>query len=428
METLDLEIADQPSTDALASITRAEVDVQIATAKKYPRTLSKVKQAMLSFATLDEETAISCGYAVPRGGKMIKGPSIRMAEIALSCFGNLKAGARPIVTTTSGDNPHVIVQAVVHDLENNVAISIEKRRRITGKKKNGGKPDDDDINIAVNACAAIALRDAIFKVVPRAIINPVYEQAMKLAAGDVKSLVTRRTRALEVLKQMGATEQRILNAVEARTIDDIDIEKLDTLNHLRTSLKEGTLTLEEAFPDVQPKVTTTTATPSTKADSTPAPEAPAAAPEQPANVVGMPDPREELRAALVERGVPEEKYLGYLHSKALLGKEFNTWELALKKLTKTQAKKHLDNIDSLVAAINGGAPATANAPSQAATSKDSLAALMQTDGIAPEAFRSWADMSGALEAGQEYSDLTEDRAAAILKNWATIKPQIVIQG
>ena len=81
---------------------RAQIDVQISTAHRFPRTLSRVKQDMLSFATLDEETAQSCFYTLPRGGKVIQGPSIRMAEIAISCYGNMRSGARVISTNASG--------------------------------------------------------------------------------------------------------------------------------------------------------------------------------------------------------------------------------------------------------------------------------------------------------------------------------------
>ena len=57
----------QPS--ALEAISRAEVDMQIATAKRYPRDVSKVKQGMLSIATVDEETAAACFYTLPRYSK-----------------------------------------------------------------------------------------------------------------------------------------------------------------------------------------------------------------------------------------------------------------------------------------------------------------------------------------------------------------------
>jgi hypothetical protein len=253
---------EQNNTEALSTITKAEIDMQIATAKRYPRVVSKVKASMLSYATLDEETAQGCFYSLPRGGKNIQGPSIRLAEIAASCFGNMKAGTRPIQTVTQGDNPHVIVQAVAFDIENNTCISIEKRGRIFRKK--GKMPgqfrdvDEDDINLAVNRCSAIALRDAIFKIVPLALVKPVMDEAKRVAIGDVKSLSAKREKVVERLKAMGAPLPNILAKVGATKIEDIDLEKLETLIGLGTALKDGETTLEDAFPAPATKAAATT--------------------------------------------------------------------------------------------------------------------------------------------------------------------------
>ena len=246
----ELQIADSVNEApvAIELQERAQVDVQISTARRFPRTLSKVKADMLSFATLDEETAQSCFYTLPRGGKVIQGPSIRMAEIAISCYGNVRVATRVVGTVTNGENPHVTVQAAMHDLERNVAVQIEKRRRIVGKKSKGGKIDEDDINLAVNACSAIAFRDAAFKVIPQALIKPVYEQAKKVAVGDVSSVVVKRTKIVDKLKQMGATEERILARVDAAKVEDVGLDKLEVLIGLGTALKDGETSLEEAFP------------------------------------------------------------------------------------------------------------------------------------------------------------------------------------
>jgi hypothetical protein len=251
VEVLPPRLDDQQASGPLEAIERASIDMQIATAHRFPRKMSKVKDDMLSIATLDEETAQACFYTLPRGGKTIQGPSVRLAEIAVSCYGNLRAGFRVIETVANGEHPHVVVQAVAHDLEKNVFISIEKRRRITAKKKNAGVVDEDDINLACNACGAIAFRDAVFKVVPQALIRPVYLKAKQLAVGDVKSLAAKRTAVVDRLKQMGVTEDRIFAVVEARKIDDIDLSKLEILIGLGTAIKEGETTLEAAFPPAQ---------------------------------------------------------------------------------------------------------------------------------------------------------------------------------
>src|SRR5450631_3785003 len=69
------------------SLARAEVDQQITTAHAYPRSIARAVKGIMTLATLDEQTAEECVYALPRGGKAIKGPSIRFAEIIGSQWG-----------------------------------------------------------------------------------------------------------------------------------------------------------------------------------------------------------------------------------------------------------------------------------------------------------------------------------------------------
>lgn len=246
--------------DVVSSVERAQIDSQIATAQQYPKhqgkQLSKVKENMMSFATLDEETAASCFYTLPRGGKNIQGPGIRLAEIAVCCYGNIRNAARSLKVDADSDKPHVIVQAICHDLENNVAVSVEKRRRILPKKdyKTGQyKPiDDDDINLAVNSGIAIAFRDAAFKVIPLALVKPVYEKAKQVAIGDAKTLANKRAECIERLQKMGVPQENILATLECRKVEDIGLTELGILIGLGTAIKDGNTTIEDAFPFTLP--------------------------------------------------------------------------------------------------------------------------------------------------------------------------------
>lgn len=235
------------SSSALESLSRAEIDVAISTARRYPRELSTVKKNMLTFATLDQETAEGCFYTLPRGGKNIQGPSVRLAEIAVSCYQNIRAGSRILQTVVDGPNPHVVVQAVAMDLEKNVSVSIEKRRRIT-KKKAKNTIDEDDINLAANAGSAIAFRDAVFKVIPLALIKPVFEQAKKVAIGDAQTFGTKRAKWFEHFGKMGIIPARVLARLERKAIDDVALEDIGILIGINNALKDNEITLEDAFP------------------------------------------------------------------------------------------------------------------------------------------------------------------------------------
>ena len=76
-EEVAVEVVD---TNSIEQAERAAVDVQIATAKKWPmhsdkRQIETVKTQILELATMDEETAESCFYVLPRAGKKIPGAS-----------------------------------------------------------------------------------------------------------------------------------------------------------------------------------------------------------------------------------------------------------------------------------------------------------------------------------------------------------------
>lgn len=266
-----------PETTALEQMERASIDVQITTAKKYPRALGAVKQQMLQFATLDTETAAGCFFTLPArkggDGKPIQGPSIRMAEIALSTFQNLRAGARVI----SDDGKMITAQGVCHDLQNNVCISVEVKRRVTTKE--GRRFSDDMVVMTGNAACSIALRNAVFRVVPLALVKPIYEAAKKVAVGDAKTLVTRRADAITHFGKMGVTKDKILATLGVKTVEDIGLEHLEILIGYSNAIKDGDTSIDEVFNQVPaqtaPQFTPATAAPSSSATVPVEPKAPA---------------------------------------------------------------------------------------------------------------------------------------------------------
>ena len=240
-----LEVVDSGQMDRL---TRTEIDVQIATAHRFPRSVTKFKSDALSLVTMDEETAASCFYKLPRGGKKIPGPSVRLAEIVGSCWGNMRYGARVV----GEEKGFIIAQGVAHDLEKNVSSSIEVRRRITDK--NGRLYNTDMIGVTANAACSIALRNAIFKVIPKTFVNTLYDAAVKVAVGDASTLSERRTKAFDYfIQKMGVSEERILNMLEKKGIADVDLDDLELLTGLKTALKEGDASIDATFPQEREK-------------------------------------------------------------------------------------------------------------------------------------------------------------------------------
>ena len=75
---------------------KATIDMQISTAKAYPRNITRATENAIATVTMDKETASTCTYAVPRSGKMISGASVHLAKILAQYWGNLRIEAKVI--------------------------------------------------------------------------------------------------------------------------------------------------------------------------------------------------------------------------------------------------------------------------------------------------------------------------------------------
>jgi hypothetical protein len=229
------------SESSLATIVRAEIDGQIATAKAYPRSLKMFLDKATSMATVTEEVAASCTYALPRGGKSLEGPSVRLAEIVCSTYGNIRAGARVI----ANDGKTITAQGICHDLETNNSVTVEVKRKITDKN---GKTFSEDMQVVTgNAACAIAYRNAVYKVVPYALVQEVYDKAKEVARGNAETLVKRRDKALVYFHEMGVKDSQICEVLDIKKVEDIDLDKLATLRGMVTLIKNGESTIHDLF-------------------------------------------------------------------------------------------------------------------------------------------------------------------------------------
>lgn len=239
------EIIEIKQAEVLQAINRSEVDMQIATAKQYPRHIPTVLNRIETLATLDAEIAEDCFYVLRRkgesGGNTIEGLSVRMAEIIAGAWGNLRIQTRII----GNDGKTITAQGVCHDLETNVAVSMEVKRRITDR--NGRTYSEDMQVVTGSAAAAIAFRTVVLKVVPKAVTKKVVANVKQVALGQAIDLETSRQRMVEYFAKLGVTEELLLEYLELTKREEIDKERVFELRALANAIKEGTTTVQEAF-------------------------------------------------------------------------------------------------------------------------------------------------------------------------------------
>lgn len=280
-----------PTATALEVQERASIDIQIATAHKFKRSLAAFTKQATAYATVDDETAESCIYRRPVGKDkngnqtFAEGMSVRMAEIVAACFGNLRVACRIVERTPR----HVVAQGVAHDLETNYLATSEVIESTINKY---GKPYDERMQIVVaKAALAKARRDAIFSVVPRALAKPVEREVRKVLYGDAKSLAKRRALAEGWINKIGIDPERVFAALGISGIEEMNEKELETLTGLKTAIKDGDITPDEAFPKKQAEKPALEK--KSPIEAPPPAPAPASAPT-PANDVANPGDTDEL--------------------------------------------------------------------------------------------------------------------------------------
>lgn len=241
------EIIEIKQAEVLQAINRSEIDMQVSTAKQYPRNLPEVLNKIATYATMDTETASDCFYVLRRGGgqngggSTIEGLSVRMAEIIAGAWGNLRVQTRII----GNDGKTVTAQGICHDLETNVAVSVEVKRRITDKY---GKTFSEDMQVVTgNAASAIAFRNAVLKIVPKAVTKRVIADVKQVALGQSLDLETSRQNMIQYFAKLGVSEELLLEYLGLKKREEIDKEAVFELRATANAIKEGTTTVEESF-------------------------------------------------------------------------------------------------------------------------------------------------------------------------------------
>ena len=327
------------SGTALERIEKATIDVQIATAHQYPRSMALFKKRAMEMVTLDEETAQSCIYRRPVGKKgnqveYAEGKSIRMAEIVGACYGNLRVGSILVEQTER----FVKARGMAHDLESNFAASSEV---VESTVDRDGRPYSERMRLVVaKATLAKARRDATFQVVPGALCKSLEDAARTTAIGTTATLGKRRTLVLDWINKAGITEARVWKALGIKGLEDVGLKELETLTGIKTAIKDGDISVEEAFP--REPVAMPKELPDNEAGKQPEPQKP----KKPADKLretrteepAQPEPLERLLIAWQEFGGTEGQLLSVLRADKILGQMDS-----LEKLTAQQ-----------VAALEGG--------------------------------------------------------------------------
>lgn len=232
-------------TSVVEAQSRAEIDISIATAKRYPRNVDLAIQRSIATVTRSKEVAETCHYSLPRGGKAIQGPSVHLARIIASEYQNIRVDSKVVDIGQT----MLTAQSVCMDLESNFAVRTEVKRRIVDR--NGKRFKEDMIVVTANAALSIASRNAILQVIPRSITDEIYSAVQKSLLGnltDGQKLIKKRQDVLNGYKKTyNVEESEILELLNIETINQIKEPQLLELIGLAQAIKDGDTTVAQSF-------------------------------------------------------------------------------------------------------------------------------------------------------------------------------------
>lgn len=238
----------------VSAISRAEVSQQIATARAYPRSINQFWKDALEMVMLDKDSAGKMYYRLKRRGKdgvkIIEGPSIRLAEVAVAAWGHTYWGSRPVAR----DETVVRCQGIAWDMQKNNRRLVEVTRRIT--TTDGHRYSEDMITVTEQAASQIAARNAVFGVIPRVYVDSLVKKAKEVFIGEAGSIAEKRIKAIEEFAKIGVRKEDVFKISGKQGFEDLTIDDLIDLRGLLTAIEEGQITIQEVLAGANAEETT----------------------------------------------------------------------------------------------------------------------------------------------------------------------------
>lgn len=209
---------------------------------KTARAIARIPEKSMEYCKAmiqDPEFAAEMIWNKPISGKMMEGPSARLAEIAAAGWGNLAVAGNIIETTGTT----ITAEGLAVDIERNLYYRVTETKSILDKS--GKRFPQHLILTTGKAAESTAMRNATFKAIGGAFITKLMEHAREVASrGDIKG---RMSKALNYFTRQGVSSKEILDYLHIASIDQAQFTHLQQLESLYVALRDGETTLEEAF-------------------------------------------------------------------------------------------------------------------------------------------------------------------------------------
>lgn len=270
------------ATQALVAKARADIEARWIMAMRRPRNPDDVRQ-MIMKECRRPGFAKAATYSVPRGGKAIVGLSIRFAEVAARCMGNMPIEVQTIYDSDS----ERIVRVTVTDLETNTTYSrdltikktVERKQLARGQRPLGERTNsygdrvfivqgtDDDVAVKEAAMVSKAMRTLILRLIPGHIQDEAEALCIQIARDQAaKDPDGERVRMLDAFASL-AIYPSDLEVYLGHTTERLAPAELEYLRGIYRAIADGETTWTQVLED-KPKAKATDQAPAAAAPAT----------------------------------------------------------------------------------------------------------------------------------------------------------------
>jgi hypothetical protein len=224
----------------------AEVQAAMLVARMNPRDETMAYQRIMQ-ACKRKSFADQAMYAYPRGGKVVTGPSIRMAEVCARAWGNMTYGLREI-SRTQGESE---IEAFAWDLESNTRVTRgfkvrHIRDRSDSKGGNAQLTGERDIYELVANMGQRRVRACILEIIPGDIVEAAEDQCKKTIEKGEKPIEDRIRDMVVAFTEFGVSKDMI-EAFLGHKLEATIGPELVRLTQVYRSLKDGMAKREDFF-------------------------------------------------------------------------------------------------------------------------------------------------------------------------------------
>lgn len=228
----------------------AEVQAAVIVAQQCPRDMAKAIEEMRQ-SCRQKGLADRAFFKFPRGGTSVAGPSVHLARELARCFGNIQYGIQELRRDDLGHYSEM--QAWAWDVQTNTRSSqtfVVPHKR---DKKGGPEVITDLRDIYENNAnqGSRRLREAIFSILPTWFTEEAKDICTDtMANGGGKTIPQRIADAVKAFDALGVKVDRLEAKIGAKS-GDWTAQDLAGLSVSHSSIKQGTVSVDEEFPPIR---------------------------------------------------------------------------------------------------------------------------------------------------------------------------------